>query len=605
MTLRLRIVLLFAACLAIPSLRAATFTWNGSVSTDWFNTNNWTPTGLPGTNDTVNFSSGTINFTAPVAFLGQFNWSGGTLTGNALTIASNGVMTISSSSTKFLWTALTNAGTVTWSGGNLEVDYSSANNEFGFIQNLASALWDIQSNQQLYNNFPNSAYFQNAGTVRKSAGSGPTMIALPFFNSGTVSNLVGTLTFSASGTIEGAFAASSGTTMNFSSGAFGYSIPPTMAGPGTIQITGGTLMLISNTIPNLQLAGGTITLGQNFQGGTITNLTLSAGTLNGNNTVGGTFTSAAALPGSLTLLSGATVNWNGGSIAGPVNIAAGANLNIGGSPQKYLWGPLTNAGTVTWSGSGNFEVDYSSVNNQFGFIQNLAGALWDIQSSQTLYNGSPNGAYFQNAGTVRKSADGNATTISIPFNNSGLVTNLQGTLRFQGGGTIEGTFGAAPGTTINFNAGSFSYNAPPTLTGAGTIQITGGTLTLANPGIPNLQLAGATITLAPGFQGGAITNLALTGGTLNGNLIVGGTFSSAANLPGSVTVLSGATMNWSGGTIYGPVNVAAGATLNLTGGPTKILWNALTNAGTVTWSGGGNLEVDYSTANGQFGLIRI
>ncbi len=211
-------------------------------------------------------------------------------------------------------------------------------------------------------------------------------------------------------------------------------------------------------------------MGPSFQGGVITNLALLGGTLAGDNIVSGSFYTAANLPGSLTLLSGASVNWAGGSIQGPVNIAAGASLTLSSNTTKYLWGALTNAGTVTWTGTGNLEVDYASANNQFGLIQNLAGGLWDIQNSTRVYNSAPNEAYFQNAGTVQKSADPGTTTISIPFYNAGSVAALQGTLLFNGGGFIGSAFSAASGATINFNAGAFTYNRPPAITGAGTVE---------------------------------------------------------------------------------------------------------------------------------------
>ena len=133
--------------LQVGQVSATVFTWTNNATGDWFATNNWSPNGLPGSNDTVNLSSGTISFSAPVKFTGQFNWTGGALTGNALTIATNSTLTISGGATKSLWNALTNAGTVVWSGGTLEVDYTSAQNQFGYIQNLAGAVWDIQAGQ--------------------------------------------------------------------------------------------------------------------------------------------------------------------------------------------------------------------------------------------------------------------------------------------------------------------------------------------------------------------------------------------------------------------------------------------------------------------------
>ena len=596
------------ALMQVGAASGATFTWTGSVSTDWFNTNNWSPPGVPASNDTVNFGSGTIEFTAPVTFAGQFNWSGGRLTGNALTLATNGTMDISSGSTVSLWTALTNAGTVAWMGGNLEVDYSSANNKFGLIQNLPGALWDMTNSEyscSLYSDYPNGAYFQNAGTLLNSGG-GDTSISISFSNSGTVTNAQGTLIFSGGGIIGGSFTTSADSAIDLS-GAFSYIPVPTITGLGTVALTGGSLTLTNDVIPNLQLAGGTITLGSNFQGGSITNLTLLGGNLPGSNNVSGIFNTAAALSGSLTVLPGAAVNWSGGSMQGPVYVAAGALLTISSGGTKDLYGALTNAGTVVWTG-GSLYVWNNSPNNQFGLIQNLPGAFWDIQNSVTLIGeSSTNGAYFQNAGMLQDvgalPSYSGSTTLEIPFYNSGTVSNLNGTLSFSGGGIIGGAFTAGASAPINFSGGAFSYFPVPTITGPGDVSITGGSLVLTNDVIQNLQLAGGTITLGPAFQGGTITNLNLLAGTLPGNNIVSGIFNTGANLPGSLTVLGGSAVNWSGGSIQGPVNIAAGASLNLTSNATKYLWGALTNAGTVVWTDG-NLEVDYSSENNEFGLIQ-
>ena len=539
-------------------------------------------------------------------FSGQFNWTGGTLSGNPLTVSTGGALNISGNSTKVLITALLNAGTVNWTGGgSLEVDYSTANSQYGLIQNLAGGVWTIQNSARIYNNSPNSAYFQNAGTVQKSGDTGTTTISIPFYNSGTVTAMLGTMLFNAGGTIEGSFNAGTGATINFNSGPFVYNVTPAITGAGLVEVTGGTLALANDIIPNLQLLGGTISLGPEFQGGAgITNLTILGGTLTGSNTVSGSFTNGGNLLGSLTLLSGAMANWNAGSIQGPVAIAGGASLIITSNSTKYLWGPLTNAGTVTWSGNGSLEVDFSSANNQYGTIQNLTGALWDIQNSSRIYNSAPNGAYFLNAGTLRKSADSGTTTIAIPLQNQGTVKALLGTLNFSSGGNMGPSLSASSAATINLSGGLWSYTVPPVIPSTGIVELTGGSLTLLNDIIPNLQILGGTINLAPGFQGGAVTSLSVFGGTLAGNITVTGNFVTAAALTGGLTLLQGANVNWTGGSIQGPVIVSLGAVLTISGNSTKYLWGALTNAGTVTWIGNGGLEVDYSTANNQYGFIQ-
>src|SRR5262249_5525247 len=158
-----------------------TRTWIQAVSTDWFNPSNWSPAGVPATNDTVNFSAGTINFTAPVIFSGQFNWSGtfSTLSGNALTLTSNGVMTLSGSDTKYLSNVLTNAGTINWkSTGPLQIS--------GMIYNVSGGLFDIQTNGTITTSRLGSELFSNAGTLRKAAAPATNILDIQFANSGTV-----------------------------------------------------------------------------------------------------------------------------------------------------------------------------------------------------------------------------------------------------------------------------------------------------------------------------------------------------------------------------------------------------------------------------------
>ena len=79
----------------------------------------------------------------------------------------------------------------------------------------------------------------------------------------------------------------------------------------------------------------------------------------------------------------------------------------------------------------------------------------------------------------------------------------------------------------------------------------------------------------------ATPNLTLSSGTLTGagNLIVNG------------------AMNWTGGSMNvggaGSLNIASGAALNLSGSSAKVMSGGkLNNAGTINWTGAGNLQLD-------------
>ena len=59
---------------------------------------------------------------------------------------------------------------------------------------------------------------------------------------------------------------------------------------------------------------------------------------------------------------------------------------------------LTNAGTVTMTGTGNLSI-YNNNSTYNGGVYNLAGALWDIQTNANIYCGLLGDEFFNNAGT--------------------------------------------------------------------------------------------------------------------------------------------------------------------------------------------------------------
>ena len=101
------------------------------------------PAGVPASGDTIVFNGGAITLTAPFTCNGQFNWSGGTLSGNPLTIGSNGVLNILGNVS--LVDALINYGTANWQAGT--VTKSTLFRQRWLVRDLeqeAGALWNIQ-----------------------------------------------------------------------------------------------------------------------------------------------------------------------------------------------------------------------------------------------------------------------------------------------------------------------------------------------------------------------------------------------------------------------------------------------------------------------------
>src|ERR1017187_1731679 len=524
---------------------------------------NWTPHQVPTAADHVIINSGSV--TIPVG--GTFaimDWMGGSISGS-LTVTTNGVLHISGSAEKDLYCPLTNSSTVVWTGaGELRVLNYPGGNYFGAIYNLTGGVFDIQSDE-LLGNYTGTEGFSNAGTVRKSAGSGTTSFYPRIINTGSVDVERGTLAFVSSGTIDGQFYAAVGTTIVFN-GSFTTGNALLLNGPGAFQFNGGTLTLMKDVIPNLQMLGGTLLLGPAFQGGSITNLTLTGIILAGSNVVTG------------------TLNWTTGPMQGSLTVASNGVLNISGSAEKDLEGPMTNSGTVAWTGTGVMRVFYYPGGNLYGAIYNLAGGLFDIQNDQSLENYTST-EVFSNAGTVRKSAGSGTTTISPQFNNTGTVAVLSGTLAFNGGGNLGGQYTTTSGTVIKLGGGSFLPAGALVFSGGGQSQMTAGTLTLTSDVIPGLALNGGTLYVSPTFQGGGITNLTLTGIILAGTNVVTG------------------TLNWTTGPMQGSLTVMSNGVLNISGSAEKDLYCPLTNAGTVVWTGTGMLRVFYYPGGNLYGAI--
>ncbi len=525
------------------------------------------------------FQGGTItNLTLNGSYLtgtntvtGAMNWVSGVVTG-PLTVASTGVLTLSGGGNLWLGSTLTNAGTVNWTGGSFLFDPYDYGNSAGPIVNLAGGQWNIECDQSLNSRGGNAAntYFANDGTITKLAGTGTTYVYVPVDNAGVVNASSGTINFQDGGPIGGAYNSASGASIVFASGSFTVGGVPTLGGSGSFQFTGGSLLLGSTIVSNLQMTGGTVSLGSGFQGGTITNLTLSGSTLAGTNTVSG------------------SMNWMSGVVTGPLAVASTGVLTLSGGGNLWLGSTLTNAGTVNWTG-GTFQFDPYDYGNSSGPIVNLAGGQWNIECDQTLSSRGGNAAntYFINNGTMTKLAGTGTTYVNVPFDNAGAVDASSGTINFQDGGPISGTFNAASGTAFVFSGGNFTAGNSPTLAGPGSFQFTGGSLLLGSTIIPNLQMTGGTVNLGAGFQGGTITNLTLSGSTL----------------PGANTV-SGA-MNWMSGLVPGPLTVASTGVLTISGGGNLWLGSTLTNSGTVNWTGG-TLQFDsYDYGNSSGPIVNL
>jgi hypothetical protein len=277
--------------------------------------------------------------------------------------------------------------------------------------------------------------------------------------------------------------------------------------------------------------------------------------------------------------------WGGGTLTGPGQflIAPGVSITISNLPNFSLNNcTLDNAGTVTWIGPAPLELTGSVITNE-------PGALFDCQSAATLNALTPSS--FLNAGTFRKSYSTATVNDYLSFYNSGAVEVLAGTMawnapftnngtvticagatnRITAGGSCGGTFTATAPSLVEWTYGTFTLNPGAQLDGDGLYQINGGLDWIANTDL-------------------SVSNLNILNGTLDGT--------------GAVTVND--YMNWAWGAMQGTGRtiISPSATLNLDPpGGVVITTRTLENAGTMTWTNAGYIQLNGAVITNDAGAL--
>ena len=500
------------------------FTWTGAVSLDWFNPNNWNPIGVPNgqAGQGITFSNGTINLSAPITINGQFNWLGGGLIGNPLTIATNGALSIGGTNVKYLQTALTNAGIAIWGGGNLVL--SNCSTTAGSIVNSSGALWDIWCDQSMTSSCANTnAYWENMGIVVKSYGAGTNSVGVPFNSiGGTNEMLQGTLAFSAPAVFNGASLSGTGAVafngglqnnqtlsvngitltlngawtnagiINATSDVVNLGGNFTVASLGTLNSSGGIVNLTgvltnTGTILTIGSSGGSWAVnGGTIDGGTVTTTngaallvgssggTLNGVTINGTLDVGNTYYSGSGVV--LSVLNGLTLNgtayvgcptnsnFGAMSFVGSQTLAGNGSVVFGEAPNTaYNALRLANAGSTLTISPG------ITVHGQNGTI-GYSGEYGGPQNVSVINQGTISGDVTPGTITIAARGYTQQGTLSVANSNvvnvaSSLFLTGLGLFTIQPGGTIEVT-GNVSGNTVN--SGEFSALGTLTLNGSGT-----------------------------------------------------------------------------------------------------------------------------------------
>lgn len=261
-------------------------------------------TAFSGTISSTNLEFAGGSATRSASFTGNVAWTGGDWVGGSTFAFSGGTFAIDGTANKNLYHGRNGAGgaivriagNATWLGTG-----SIFGGDGAGIQIQSGGLFDIRNNSTYaYIGFGNGPFIANAGTLRKSTGTGTTTLGgLTLSNTGAIDVQSGTLFLSGSnlkndGTITVADAA----TFHFSGGNGSSSGGFNVNGTGLIRFTAGTQ---------------TLTPGATFTGTGLSEI--AGGTVNAS---GPASVGTATLTGRLRLLSGgfgggATVTVNSGS----------------------------------------------------------------------------------------------------------------------------------------------------------------------------------------------------------------------------------------------------------------------------------------------------
>lgn len=239
------IALLAFAAGAPLTTSAADKIWIGPYYGGWYEADNWLPSGAPESADNILYTNGYAMISPPFVMSNSFTWDQGVIEGK-LTVAPGAVLNLVGNGTMGEYLSngagLTNAGTAHFIGSS-KLEVPSMGWPGSHIENLAGAVFELQGDQLIIGG--STEWFANAGTVRKSGGSGKAQIGnysypLRFKNSGTVEVLSGTLSFGSYAEMPSAnLAVSLGGTSTNDYGRVAFETAQTFVGQFTVSTRNG------------------------------------------------------------------------------------------------------------------------------------------------------------------------------------------------------------------------------------------------------------------------------------------------------------------------------------------------------------------------------
>jgi VCBS repeat-containing protein len=591
-----------------------------------------------------------------VAVTQLLTWKGGTKNGLG-TLRSDGVMDIDSASGKAII-----GGTVANASSAFILPEGTGTIRIyngGRLHNLPDATFDVQVNM-VFAGEPdcffgdNSGVFRNDGSFLKSGGTGGPWTTFAntvspcdsdsaspvlFHNSGSVAVWSGAIVLAGGGTHTGSFEVNDETGLNFAGGIHAVKSGASVISAGRVTFGGGQTTFADGSLyessGTTAVPAGEVSFqnevgsaGSEFivNGGAagfnkvvnIDALTLSAGWLGFGSSPDSSIQSFAWTGGMLFVHPNGSVDvgdtvWKGGVKTGAGTASFGTNLEIaGGGTKSIAQGTMRNDGSAVISGSGNIAIYGGGrfLNSSFATVDDQVNVAFVGKTG--CFFGSSSGV-FRNDGTFTKSGGTGApwTTFAnsvstcdtdhkspVNFNNFGLVQIHSGALVLSGGGTHAGVFEFSQSQIVglNFSGGTHKLKSGAKVAATiGNVTISGGQTTFEAGSVLSVSTGKVTVNggradfLIPFPGSGAIQNK--LGDELR---VLGGTIAFWQPVTTAVPItLSGGWLAFGDATLSGPIA--------WTGGTIQVFSRKVTQAHTVTWSGGtktglGTLRVTTSLA---------
>ena len=382
---------------------------------------------------------------------GTFNWNGGTVTGSGL-LTTNGVTNIGGNYYGYYYGYYYGTAAVlrdkTWNNNGL----INLNNGAIFLEGTGGATTSLNNlatgDIEVGDTSP-----QQSSTIGYSNNN--TATDTTFNNAGVVMVHTGTLTIAVDGTDSGSYMIGAGNTLQFNGNTTRDFNPGVMVsgidgGAGVFQIAGATLNLNTNYVQDAADPTWAINSGATLVADG--NLTMN-GALNWN---GGT--------------------WNGGLITGTGVLTTNGVTTIGDNYYSYYnYGVAVTLQDKIWNNSGiinisNGGIDLAGTGLATTSLNNVAGGQIVVNTTSSSNPYSAIGYASTNTAT------------DTTFNNAGVVLIKDGSLLVAANGTDTGSYVIGAGGVLTFLNNNRTFNPGVAVvgadSGAGTFQVSGGTLNL-------------------------------------------------------------------------------------------------------------------------------